>query len=179
MILTYVQWSIVEYLILTNQNIQLDPILTYLRLLARLQQWGSPNFSTIINVINNIKLNAKRRQLSADLLYLLIQDTIFPDGHDALVGLIRSFFNMLIENGVLQYQIGPPFSLEQGPEDEKPVWRNEEDLQQDIHVHMTVADQHANDPKPYLYGLPSNTRVKIKFMSGKIYFYHWCFTTIN
>ena len=165
-LLAYVQWSALEYVILTNQNIQLDPILTYLRLLARLQQWGSPNFGEIINTINTLKTSAKIRQLPAATLYLLIRNTVMPNGHDQLTGHIKSFFNMLMENNILNYQIGPPFSLESGLEDEKKVWNNQADLQQDIHTHMTVANLRANEPQPHLNGIPSNMRIKIKFTAG-------------
>ena len=131
-LLVYVQWSALEYVILTNQNMQLDPILTYLRLLARLQEFGCPNYGAIINTINTIKTSAKIRQLSAGTLYLLIQNIIMPIGYDTLTDHVKSFFNMLMENNILQYQVGPPFSLEAELDDEKRVWNNFAELQQDI-----------------------------------------------
>ena len=136
--LQYIQFQLLEYLVLTNQNVQLDPVLVHLRLIAQLQKWGDPNYGICINVINEIKRRAKLRELSASLLYLLIQGLIFPDDENELCMLIKEFFNMMIENKVFNYNIGPPLSVDTCIQDEKQFWPDHKKIQEDIQSHMRM-----------------------------------------
>ena len=137
-LLNYVQLQVMEYLCLTNQNLQLDPILVHLRLIARMQKWGTPNYGLCINIINEVKKKAKNRELTASSLYLLIHPIIYPDESELVVH-VKEFFNMLIENSLVDYTIGPPFTAETCIPDERPYWANFADIITDTNHHMTVA----------------------------------------
>ena len=183
-LLEYVQWSLLEYMVLSNQNLQLDPILLHLRLIARLQQWGLPNYGNCIHVINEVKQKAKVRNLSATALFLLIQMHIFPTEHRELVQHIQQFFNMLIENDIWEYEIGPPFSIDdKSLPDEKKLWANGGAVMDDIRLHIIVADANAHDKERAAQeqGLsPDNqARVKIKFTAGKFYIYNSQTSSVN
>ena len=134
--LEYVQLQLLEYMVLTNQNIQLDPILVHLRLIAQLQKWGDPNYGTCINTINEIKRRVKLRELSASLLYLMVQSMIYPNDENDLSTLFKNFFNMLIENKVFNYIIGPPLTIDVCIQNEKQFWSDHERIHEDIRSHM-------------------------------------------
>ena len=137
-VLNFVQLKLLEYLALTNQNIQLDPVLVHLRLIARLQKWGDPNYGQCINIINQLKRMVKDRELTATILYLLIFPVVYPKETTALHEHLQDFFNMLTENKIFHYKIGPPFSAEDCLPDEKPVWKDFKQITDDIRLHMQV-----------------------------------------
>ena len=133
-------------MVMTNQSIQLDPFLAYFRLIARLQQWGCPNYDDCLHTINEIKKKAKLRELSATLLYMLTRPFLYPNKNPELENHVRAFFNMLIENKLLDYHIGPPYTTDMNLlPDEKKVWPTAKSVQEDIAIHMVVANQIAID----------------------------------
>ena len=159
--LEYVQLKLLEYMVLTNQNMQLDPVLVHLRLIAKLQKWADPNYSACINTINEIKRRAKFRELSASLMYLLIQGMIFPDGKSDLCALLKGFFNMLIENKLFCYTIGPPLTVDPCIQDEKQFWTDHKRIQEDNQSHMILHNHVAS---------PSNNwtdKKKLKWTAGE------------
>ena len=157
-------------MVMTNQSIQLDPFLAFFRLVARLQQYGCPNYDDCIHTINEIKKKAKTRQLSAALLYMLVRPFLFPIKNTNLENHIKKFFNMLIENKLLEYHIGPPYTTDTNLlPDEKKVWPTAESVQKDVQIHITVANQIAIDQanQPRTPGVPAD-KVKVKFTAGKL-----------
>ena len=161
--LEYVQFQLLEYMVITNQNLQLDPILVHLRLIAKLQKWGEPNYGICINAINEIKLRAKQRELSAGLMYLLIQGFIYPDGKGELCVLLKDFFNMLIENKIFHYLIGPPLTVDTCMQDEKKYWFDHKRVHEDIVSHMFMHNQVVSA----LNGWRDKT--KLKWTAGKYF----------
>ena len=157
-LLDYVQLKLLEYMALHNQNLQLDPILVHLRMIALLQKWGDPNYGNCIAILNELKQRTKNHTLTAALLYLIIQSVAYPIQQTALVTHLKNFFNMLIENKMFDYKIGPPFSAECCLPDEKLVWPSFDRIQADIINFMTVATD-AN----------SNERLRLKWTAGKNY----------
>ena len=157
-LLHYTQLKLLEYLALHNQNLQLDPVLVHLRMIALLQKWGTPNYGNCIAIINEIKKRTKQHQLSAALLYLVIQPVAYPKEESDLTTHVKEFFNMLIENKLAEYEIGPPFSAESCLPDEKLVWTTYAKVQEDINLQMSVANI-AN----------SNERLRLKWTAGKLF----------
>lgn len=162
-LLNYVQLHLVEYMTLNNQNIQLDPILQHLRLIARLQKWGSPNYGLCLNTINEIKQMAKHRELTAARLYLMIQQFMFPGDQTPFSDHVKEFFNMLIENKIFHFLIGPPFSVETCLPDEKVVWKTYDQILEDIQIHMQVAPFANTNNSKHNWG----DKIKLNWTVGK------------
>lgn len=162
--LEYVQLQLLEYMVLTNQNIQLDPILVHLRLIAQLQKWGDPNYGTCINTINEIKRRVKFRELSASLLYLMIQGIIYPNDKNDLYILFKDFFNMLIVNKTFDYLIGPPLTIDVCIHDEKQFWADHMRIHEDIQSHMIMHNHVANSTNTW------KDKKKLNWIAGNLLF---------
>ena len=94
-----------------NQSLQIDPFIIHLRLLARLTKNGDPNFSAIVNTINEIKGLAKEQSLPARMLYMLVKPHIQCPELPKLMTLMEEFIQMLIVNNLFNKLIGPPATL--------------------------------------------------------------------
>ena len=119
---TVVKASLAEYLVTSNQFIQIDPVMVHLRILARLKKRNDPNFVLIVNTITQIKEKIDQLELEARLLVMLIQPFIIGDS--PLYNLINDFLQMLIINELLHYKIGPPTTLIDldGLPEENRIW---------------------------------------------------------
>ena len=146
-LLEYYQLKLLEYLALNNQNIQIDAVLVYLRMIALLQKWADPNYGNCISIINEVKKRTKQRQLTATLLYLIINPALYPTAETDLTAHLKEFFNMLIENRVFEYEIGPPFSAEICLPDEKVVWPSYHQILDDIDLYMTRVNTVKSDER--------------------------------
>ena len=103
--------SLIQYIITRNQALQLDPIVTFLRILARLRKKGDPEFAAIVNTINEIKAQAKTRCLTAMVLYMFIKPYIRLDQASEFMDLVENFIQNLIVNNLFNKKIGPPSTL--------------------------------------------------------------------
>ena len=98
-----------------------------------------------VNIINQIKHHVANLELSAKLMYMIMHTVIIGD--TPLFKLADSFFQMLIQNQLFDYNIGPPSTmLDVGDYptvllDEKRVWETYEDLTRAQRLHMDQAER--------------------------------------
>ena len=140
-----VRWSklsLIEYITINNQNLQIDPVVAYLRAMARLTIRGDPDYGAIEQVINELKIQIQKKNLTAKLLYMMIRPYIWLESHVELMNLITEFFQMLIVNDQFNNPIGPPaFLLWHGHlQNEKMVWASAHQLQLEINQFMKQSD---------------------------------------
>ena len=102
---------LIETITMHNQSIQLDPVVAYMRILARLKKKGDPEFAAIVNTINELKALAKMSQLTSRLLYMLVKPYIKLEEAPQLMKLVEEFIQNLIVNNLFNTLVGPPATL--------------------------------------------------------------------
>ena len=156
----FVKQLFIEYITLANQNLQIGPIIVHLRLIARLSPRNNPEYMAIVNLINQLKLGVEMADLTAHMMVTMLRPHYI--GNMPLNNLVDSFFQMLIENQLLEYNIGPPSSPidHQKLPAENGLWLNQGQLCRAQKLHMDNA-RWSNVPK-----FPNN-RATITWLAGK------------
>ena len=140
-------WSkslLIEHITVHNQSIQLDPVITHLRILARLKKKGDPEFAALVNTIGEIKGLAKTLQLSSRLLYMLIKPYIKLDNAPAQMKLVEEFIQNLIVNNLFNKLVGPPCTLmcHEKLHEEQHMWPDHLTLVKNINETMKEDSDH-------------------------------------
>ena len=143
-------------MVLTNQNLQIDPITHNLRLLAKLSLPGDPVYVAIRTVIDELHRQIQAQTLTAKLMFMMVKPFLNIEREPEFMKLLEEFFQMLIVNNLFNMKIGPPFSLvgKNGLKDEQAVWNTPNELQRATKNFMTTA-------------LPAKPKAKVHWKAGK------------
>ena len=152
--------SLMEYMVLANQNIQIDPVVTHLRLLAKLAPQGTGTYEEILNLINQIKKKVADIELTASTLFQMLKWILI--GETPLHQLVNKFFQMLLTNQTLEYKIGPPtMAIEQDRlQGESLIWTTYYEITRLQITFQAVAD---NSNQRF----PTNGKFRIDWYAGK------------
>ena len=155
-LITWVKHVTLQYMVLTNQNLQIDPITHNLRLLAKLSLPGDPVYIAIRTVIDELHAQIQAQTLTAKLMFMLVKPFLVIEQEPKLMTLLEEFFQMLIVNNLFNTKIGPPFSLvgTNGLKNENVVWNTAIELQRATRNFMTTT-------------IPAKKKAKVHWKAGK------------